>query len=235
MSREIKVRGIILKKQELFEADEIITFYTKELGKIRAKAVSVKKSKSRLLGSLLNMSEVSVRLVGSEHLRIIAGASVENSHSGAWASTEKMHFFYWLAETIIKATPDEVPDPQVFLLLKKVLRILGYKEFSASSIRVLFCYTALRLVDFLGFAITIPEISLSRPGFSMSSGGIVERSESPDAIAVSGQLVEDLHLLSGSTSDELPGFLASSDELKDLLLSYVSFQIERSVHSGRYI
>ena len=48
MSRETKLTGIILKKQPLNESDEIITFYTKENGKIRALAKSVKSSKSKL-------------------------------------------------------------------------------------------------------------------------------------------------------------------------------------------
>ena len=46
--REIKHTGIILKKQPLGEADELITLFTKEQGKVRVLAKSVKSAKSKL-------------------------------------------------------------------------------------------------------------------------------------------------------------------------------------------
>ncbi len=48
MPRENTYLSIILKKQAFKEADELITVYTKEAGKLRVLAKSIKSPKSKL-------------------------------------------------------------------------------------------------------------------------------------------------------------------------------------------
>ena len=49
----LRTEAIVLKQFDLGEADKIITFFTKDYGKIRAVAKGVRKSKSSISGIVL--------------------------------------------------------------------------------------------------------------------------------------------------------------------------------------
>ena len=63
MSVEITTEAIVLDKEDLGESDSRFFLYTKDFGKITAKATSVRKITSRLAGHLEPLNYASVRLV----------------------------------------------------------------------------------------------------------------------------------------------------------------------------
>src|SRR5947208_3391870 len=71
MPRENTYQAMILKKQAYAEADEIITFFTFEHGKVRALAKSVKSPKSKLQQKLQALFLVQVTLSHSKFPKII--------------------------------------------------------------------------------------------------------------------------------------------------------------------
>ncbi len=88
--KETNYTAIVLKKQLFNEADEIITFYTLEAGKVRALAKSIKLSKSKLQNALQSCYEVKLELAGKKNLKTIIGASVINPHSGLRENLDKL-------------------------------------------------------------------------------------------------------------------------------------------------
>lgn len=82
--------GIILKKTDVGEADALFTLYTKEFGKIRAKAQGVKKEEAKLKGHLepLNFSLISF-VVGKNGERLTHAILCEPWH-GIRANLEKL-------------------------------------------------------------------------------------------------------------------------------------------------
>lgn len=71
-----QVEGIILKKQDLGEADKVLVVYTKELGKIKAKAKGVKKQTSKLAGDLDLFTKSNLFLARGKNLDIICHSEV---------------------------------------------------------------------------------------------------------------------------------------------------------------
>ena len=65
-----KLTGIILKKQNNKEADQIITIWTKEFGKIRCLAKSIRLPKSKLNSSMQDLSLVEFEVTG-KHLPVL--------------------------------------------------------------------------------------------------------------------------------------------------------------------
>ena len=153
MPREVKITGFILKKQPLGEADELITFYTKERGKLRARAVSVKKSTSRMLGSLQPASLVSARLTGLGSLEKVIGAEVIQIFPRVVNEQERLKVYYWLSEVVLKATPDNAPDEAIYEFVFSVLNKLNSEEINQDEISELLSSSALKLADLLGYAV----------------------------------------------------------------------------------
>jgi len=153
LPREVKITGFILKKQPLGEADELITFYTKERGKLRARAVSVKKSTSRMLGSLQPASLVSARLTGLGSLEKVIGAEVIQIFPRVVNEQERLKVYYWLSEVVLKATPDNAPDEAIYEFVFSVLNKLNSEEINQDEISELLSSSALKLADLLGYAV----------------------------------------------------------------------------------
>lgn len=234
MSREVRVRGVVLKGVVVGDADEIFTLYTKEKGKIRVKAKGVRKQGSKLLSLLLPACEVNLRLVGKEGMRIVAGGKVEKMFTEIWRDDEKTRVFYWISEAIIKSTPDEEVDLHLYGLMIRVLGFMSQeKSYPADEF---FCYTVIRFVQVLGFSVLgAGEDIIRYPVFSFSRGGFCEKEEAGDGIPVAVDVVKAYRVLSESVATNLPQGLSGVSELKQLLLRFFDYQIERKINSAAFV
>ena len=72
-------KGIVLRNSGVGEADRIYTIFTRELGKVYARAIGVRKSDSKLRGNLESYSLSSVSFVkGKDFWRITSSQLVKN-------------------------------------------------------------------------------------------------------------------------------------------------------------
>lgn len=122
------VEGIVLKKEPIFEADELLTLYTRELGKVKTKVVGVKKplSKLRPLTSLFCRSSFhlhfrgGIRLGPREPGKVIGG-EVLQSYSGIRKEWEKIIQASIWCETVNELTRAFYPNPQEYQLVSSAL------------------------------------------------------------------------------------------------------------------
>ena len=132
MSREQNYTGIILKKQALGESDEIVTFYTKEQGKIRALAKSVKSSKSKLQQRLQALFLVNFTLTSSKLPKIIfveplsVFMNLRENLPGIKAA-------FVACELVLKFAPDEQKNVPLFQALVDFFEFLNGEVGSAQT------------------------------------------------------------------------------------------------------
>ncbi|MDY6892812.1 MAG: DNA repair protein RecO [Chloroflexota bacterium] len=69
--RTYKTEAIVLKRTNLGEADSIITLYTPDLGKIRAVAKGIRRTKSKLGGHLDLLNRSALLLAYGQNLHVI--------------------------------------------------------------------------------------------------------------------------------------------------------------------
>lgn len=144
-----KLEGIILKKQNYKESDQIITIWTLEAGKIRALAKGVRLAKSKLVYSLQELSWATVEITGRNLPTIISVAPIKQFHT-LTEDLKKTAIAFYAAELMLKMTADEHPNEQAFLLLKNFLISLDKDDYSTRPILENFC---IELLDSLGFKI----------------------------------------------------------------------------------
>lgn len=153
MSKYRKLTGIILKKQNYREADQIITVWTHEAGKIRILARSLKLSQSKLSYQMQDLSLVAVEVVGHKHLPTLISAQTIQGFRHIRSDLIKMAIAFYASELILKMTADEHPNTQVFDLLKDFFSYLDKsRDYGAKFYPALesFC---LKLLTTLGFSI----------------------------------------------------------------------------------
>lgn len=76
----LKTEAIILNTVEVFDSDRSFLLFTRESGKIWARAKGVRKPTSKLTGHLLSYLPTKLELVGSESRYIITGAQIDDSY-----------------------------------------------------------------------------------------------------------------------------------------------------------
>lgn len=112
-----KTKGIIIRKRDLSEADRLLTVYTKDFGKILAKAKAVKKSQAKLKGHLELFLYSDLMFAEGRSLDIVTGAETINSFSSLHNDLSSLAAAYCLSELIDRLIAGPEPDENVWRLI----------------------------------------------------------------------------------------------------------------------
>jgi DNA repair protein RecO (recombination protein O) len=120
-----KFTGVILKKQNYKEADQILTLWTKELGKVRVLAKSVRLPKSKLIYNLNELSVIDIEVIGHKNLPVVISANCRTNFRNLKDDLIKMGTAIYAAELMLKLTADEHPNKQAYDLMHDFFRQLN--------------------------------------------------------------------------------------------------------------
>ncbi len=173
MIRGEKLDGLVLKKVSIGEADLLVTWYTREWGKIRTTVAGALKPKSRLAFGLLPFAENTLRVAGRREglsfklIGVSSGSPVLDQ-----TDEVKNTLGFWLLEVVLKSTVDHQPNFFLYDSLWDFFQILGDKRFThvdADLWRVL-CLS--RILEVLGWSLLAagPDRLGPSPGATMSAG-----------------------------------------------------------------
>jgi DNA repair protein RecO (recombination protein O) len=158
-----KLTGVILKKQNYREADQILTVWTKELGKVRVLARGLRHGKSKLSFSAQDLSVVEFETAGRKSMpSLISAKSIKNFLDLREELSKSVAAFY-AAELIMKMTPDEQPNEEAYTLLVEFLDYVNSSDLSEQSVFTVVDSFALRLTRNLGFSIEHAQSTSSLP------------------------------------------------------------------------
>jgi len=145
-----KLTGIILKKQNYGEADQIISLWTREAGKVRVLAKSLRKNSSKLAFACQDLSIVEINIVGNTLPTLIGAKPLQHFRNFALDLKKTANAFY-AAELMMKITADEHPNEFAYDLLANFFTDLD--QSSSSNFDSLLNSFCLNLLDNMGFKI----------------------------------------------------------------------------------
>jgi DNA repair protein RecO (recombination protein O) len=146
-----KLTGIILKKQNYKEADQIVTLWTREAGKVRVLARSLRKPSSKMNYACQNLAEIEIDMTGN-HLPTLIGVKVKQQFQSLHQDLKKAAIAFYAAELMLKITADEQPNTIAYDLLAEFLQCLDRLDYSVKYYPLLECFSV-KLLDTLGFKI----------------------------------------------------------------------------------
>ncbi len=244
MLREQTSQAIIIKQSAFGEADEIITFFTREAGKIRALAKSVKLSTSKLRHGLQPMFSVAVTLTGGHSagtkLSKIIGVTVAETFSNIAADSERVKRWYVVAELINKATPDEQNNEELFQLLLDFLTILNRPQISAAQLDLVLAKFKLELLAAIGLGIWHPAEANAQPRFfSNAKGGFFNTRLASDAVPVTSATWQSFKRLNSqpfsALHDEPAGRILPLGDLPQLVTDFLLYYLEREIKAEQFL
>jgi hypothetical protein len=145
------LRAIVLWSRRSREADKVVGFFTREMGRITARATSAARGSARFAALTEPFVESDIaffhrpshawgKMVGGRLVRSFPGLRTELERSTAAA---------WVCEVLHRLTPEEQPSPEKYELLSETLTALETAE-HFNVIRLAF---AIRFLGFAGFGL----------------------------------------------------------------------------------
>jgi len=147
-----KDEGIILKRVNIGEADRIITFYTKNNGKIQAKARGVRKPLSRLAGSLELFNCDQLIFFQGKSIDRVTSAEVILSFKRIREDLQKMSAAYLISEIVDKLTGIKDKNCRLCKLLIDTFKELDELLSNESQMTLLLDNFKIQLVSLLGYS-----------------------------------------------------------------------------------
>lgn len=201
MEKTYKTIGIVLTKKDWQEADRLFSIYTKDYGKLKLRAVGIRKIKSKLAGHLSSYGLVDLMIAKSKNQDKIAAARlIEIFNINFDQDFIYLNLFF---ELLDKGLREGEKDEQIWDLLNKaiswLIAVKGYNEKNLVAI-----FFALKLMQQLGYAPELKNCIVCRQPaantvFSLAENSVVcadcRLSGYDKRIKVTEELIEFLDLI----------------------------------------
>jgi DNA repair protein RecO (recombination protein O) len=121
-------RGVALRTYKLGEADRIVTFLTRDHGKVRAVAKGVRKTKSRFGGRLEPPSHVDVLFYEGRELDIVTQAETVDHFGALRDDYDRLSRAVSMLEAADQLSLEREPNPRLYQMLVRALRTLAERD-----------------------------------------------------------------------------------------------------------
>lgn len=227
-------QGIVLRGYPFGEADRVVVLLSPNMGKIRAVAKGVRKTKSRFGGRLEPFTHVDLLLYEGRNLDTITQVSVIEAFPHVRADLDRVLAAGTMVEAIDIISQEAEASHRYFLLLQRGLRAL---EIAPPHPDLVVAYL-LHVSALVGLAPALDSCAeCGRPDnlgrFRLSSGGVVcEGCGEGRGVKVRAGLLEYLASLAGSDLTSLPDARPElSSEALGLTRRFVEFHLEQRLNS----
>jgi len=237
--------GVVLKKTAWREADEILTTWTMEEGKIRLLARGLKHPTSKLRAGLAPLSWIEFSTSSALGFPVIIGSRSIHNYNAILQSLPKLASAFNIFEYVLKSTPDRQASPELSVLLREAFNALDVME-EKQLTNFLNAFLA-RFITTMGFGLSLSICTMCgqtvapsmRVNFSHLQCGLVcDRCVSGDRTAVTVLPRVIMYILSLQAATQFLGKTEAGAEVvsgaKKLLSETMRFILEREIQSSRF-
>ncbi len=238
-----KVRAVVLKSMNIQEADQLLTLFSRERGKIRVVAYGACKPTSRKRGAVQPFAHSDFLLRRGSGLDTVSQCELVEMFPELRYRLDKLGYAMYLAELVDSMTAEEEPSGAIFGLLLGTLRNLGNGD-SELLMRAF----EIKLLTVLGYRPCLEKCVLcegplraSEVIFHAGAGGVLcgtcaERYEG--GLLCHRGTVELLKLLLRweiGRLDQLQVGKAARKELREVLRRHMEYHLDRRMKSTRFL
>lgn len=168
--KTFQVEGIVLKRQNIGEADRILTVLTKDQGKLSIKAIGVRKIASKRASHIEPLNVAVLSLYKGKGMPILTEANTLQNFSSLKNDLTKIGFAYHLCELVDGLCPENQDNREIFFMLQSVLQDL---ESGKEDLATLIHAFEVSLLTSLGYWSSVQK--LQNVDLSYLIEGILER------------------------------------------------------------
>lgn len=146
-----QTKGIILKKTDHREYDQLFVIYTFEKGKVVALGRGTKKIQSKLNGFLQHFAVVDLMIARGKNYDHVAGVTIDQNFLKIKNDLGKIILGSFGLELVDKLTELDHGDPKIFILLTKYFQALDENSFTHKEWQIIKQAFVIKLLSLLGF------------------------------------------------------------------------------------
>ena len=238
-----QTQGIVLRRLNIFEADQIITLYTRHNGKVRALAKGIRRAKSRRSGHLELFMLSELTIAKGRNLDVIASAHNQNAFPNLRKSLESLSEVMEILEITDLLTPEEHNDTRLFDLLAETFLWLEQSD-EAKNRPLLIRAFEIKFLTITGHAPELKrcvrcggKLTEKGNGFSFDRGGVICQKcgvGDNQAQAISSEAIKTLRLLSESDFATIARVVDSPAvflEAENILTGFLQYLLDRKINS----
>jgi DNA repair protein RecO (recombination protein O) len=243
-----RTEAIVIGSLDLGEADRLITFYSRQFGKMKAVASGSRRLKSRWSRSTQLLTHCTVVFYEKRNTQLnrLRQCDIINSFSGLWSELKKITAGLYLAELIVRTTLEGEENEELYHLILQILSLIEQGGDIETSLRI-FEIRALRMLGYepqITRCVRCDQIigKAQRVIFSPAEGGVVcsnclGRCRSNEVSVSSGSLhfLQRALRLNVGKIGRLGLAKTMKPELKDMLHSYLTYHLDRDINSFRFL
>lgn len=241
--RTYQTEAVILRRRNWGEADRILTLFTPQRGKVRVRAVGVRKPGSRKAGHLELFHRANLFLAKGRDFDIITQAESVEAFPRLREDLVRSAAASYAVELLDRLSPEESENSDAYRLIVRILEELNAGGEPALILR---CYD-LKLLDHSGYR---PEVTLCTVGggeiraedqfFSPARGGAVcprcaDRAEGSFPVTLAAlRVLRHIQRCPLEEALKLNVRKATLDELEGVLQRYIQYLLESPLRSRNY-
>src|SRR5205809_4621599 len=237
-----KSAAVVIGSFDLGESDRVITFYSREHGKVRGVAKASRRMRSRFGGALelFTLGELVFFDTGRTDLVRVDHFDVLDPFAAIRTDLERLGQGAWIVECVNRLTAERDPHAALFGLLTRALRALAS---AAGPPRVAICFGA-RCLDVLGHRPRLDRCVECGKAYpfahpALAEGGVVCEGcrAATDAVLVAPATVAAFARLQGLRWEEAVATPVgrAGPELRAVLDTQLSRLIGQPTRSGRFL
>lgn len=241
-----KTEGILLRRQDLRETSIILTFYTRDFGKIKGIVRGVRGPRSEFGGGAFEVCALDDIVFYDRKggdIFTISQCDLSNYFNPIRSSLEKLSYANYMAELLDSVTSLGDKSIEVFELFRMSLTLLSGDSSTKRAVRIF----EIKLLSLLGLMPNLEECAGCgskveiNPRFSLRHGGLLCKAcLDTDRMAVSilPGTVKFMEHIRSSTFDRAAMVKVSSEvgrELETILRRFLDYHIERRLKTVQFI
>lgn len=180
MAIHYRSQAFILKKQNLREADQLFTIFSKDFGKLKILARAIRKIKSKLRGNFQLFSLAEIEFIQGKTYKTLTDAILINNFSGIKKDLKKLKISHQITDLVDNLIRGQEPDQETWHLLKEIFEKLENCSLFIVNCLFLYYYFLWNLLSILGYTPGLYNCSLCqkklRPEklyFNSQEGGVI--------------------------------------------------------------
>ena len=246
------MRAIILKKNVFQEGNEIVTMYSRELGKVRGFARAIKKPLSKLAFGLEQLFYSEVELSQTGQKNTITGAKPLNTFKSMRNNLQTVRAALYAVELLLKSTADQQPNEMLFDYFLSFLEHLDNHSATEHNCWNFFGWQVLALngyqinlkncaacgKDLVDIKSGEPDKSTEQIYFSNHKGGFICEAcavKISDSLKVGGDVYGVFSAIAAEDFEAQDKVKVDKHELQQLAKSFIEYILERDLKSRRFI
>ncbi|MFC1663842.1 DNA repair protein RecO [Patescibacteria group bacterium] len=180
MAIHYRTLGFVLKKQNLGEADQILTIYTQDFGKLEILGKAIRKIKSKLRGGTREFSLSEIEFIQGKNYKTLTDALIIELFENLKDNFKKLTIIRQISEISDNFLKDEEKDESIWELLNETFRKLNTSKLKPITSSLIYYYFLWNFLSILGYqpqlnncVLCQKRITPNKLKFSFQEGGIV--------------------------------------------------------------